>query len=41
MSKKSKQLREQNILDNVIVMNDNMPIKVYKNGVMVVRRLKK
>lgn len=41
MSKKGKQLREQNILDNVIVMSDNMPIKVYKNGVIVVRRSKK
>lgn len=41
MSKKSKQLREQNILDNVIVMEDDMPIKIYKNGVIVVRRPKK
>lgn len=41
MSKRSRQLREQNILDNVIVVMDDMPIKVYKNGVMVVRRSKK
>lgn len=38
MSRKSKPLREQNVLDNVIVMSKDMPIKVNSKGVIVVRK---
>jgi hypothetical protein len=38
MSRKSKQLREQNVLDNVIVMSNDMPIKVNSKGVITIRK---
>jgi len=38
MSRRSKQLREQNVLDNVIVMSNDMPIKVNSKGVITIRK---
>lgn len=38
MSKKSRLLRDQGLLDVVITTGENCPIKVYKNGVIVVNK---
>ncbi len=38
MSKKGKLSKNQAILDNIIVMQEESPIRVNKNGVMVVRK---